>query len=335
MDAKDNNVFDFAIFTRRRSVPLSLSSILPDITSTTSPGKNTLHNNNKSRRPRPWLQFGSGGSRKNELGVRETYQFYNTAATATTGSTELPNNEVKVRYTRYGEAPVWYGPGRVCLLELVGTRIDAPPTQLASTTTTTDNQQNVAVAGQVTDTIQQQVPVITSVISKYIPDFWNLLPKVLDQPPRPRNNNRRTRATTIYRKKHTDETNFVYYANALHASLQLQEDETDGNEKYDMYHHQRPSTATTSVTTTAEEYQQYYHDLAIGRQVQELLTPLSTTSGVSSLSPPQQLLQRLEYERRQKTSTSTQRSQQVIRDMQGIVFTTWDKLRTASTLSLW
>jgi hypothetical protein len=36
-----------------------------------------------------------------------------------------------VRYTRYGEAPPWYGPGRMCTLELWGKRIDslsdAPP----------------------------------------------------------------------------------------------------------------------------------------------------------------------------------------------------------------
>ena len=41
------------------------------------------------------------------------------------------SNTCSVRYTRYGEAPLWYGPGKMCTLELWGRRVDsvadAPP----------------------------------------------------------------------------------------------------------------------------------------------------------------------------------------------------------------
>eukprot|EP00979_Chaetoceros_neogracilis_P003688 scaffold654_cov253-Chaetoceros_neogracile.AAC.12 len=42
-----------------------------------------------------------------------------------------PSHSCTVRYTRYGEAPTWYGPGKMCTLELWGKRVesvaDAPP----------------------------------------------------------------------------------------------------------------------------------------------------------------------------------------------------------------
>jgi len=42
-----------------------------------------------------------------------------------------PTTSCTVRYTRYGEAPTWYGPGKMCTLELWGKRVesvaDAPP----------------------------------------------------------------------------------------------------------------------------------------------------------------------------------------------------------------
>lgn len=42
-----------------------------------------------------------------------------------------PHRSCTVRYTRYGEAPAWYGPGKMCTLELWGRRVesvaDTPP----------------------------------------------------------------------------------------------------------------------------------------------------------------------------------------------------------------
>jgi len=53
---------------------------------------------------RPWIAFGIGQP-VSKYGVRETYRLE-------------PN---RIVYTRHGEAPVWYGPGRMCTMELVGT----------------------------------------------------------------------------------------------------------------------------------------------------------------------------------------------------------------------
>jgi hypothetical protein len=36
-----------------------------------------------------------------------------------------PHRSCTVRYTRYGEAPAWYGPGKMCTLELWGRRVDS------------------------------------------------------------------------------------------------------------------------------------------------------------------------------------------------------------------
>lgn len=58
------------------------------------------------------IEFGSNADREAaKFGARETYQY------------SFDNYRCSVRYTRYGEAPVWYGPGRLCTLELTGRRV--------------------------------------------------------------------------------------------------------------------------------------------------------------------------------------------------------------------
>jgi hypothetical protein len=70
------------------------------------------------------LQLGSsaGTDAVGKFGARETYQ-YNTAF-----------GRCSCRYSRYGEGPAWYGPGRLCTLELSGRRVEAwsdLPSQIA------------------------------------------------------------------------------------------------------------------------------------------------------------------------------------------------------------
>jgi hypothetical protein len=71
------------------------------------------------------VQFGgSAGSDAvvGKFGARETYQ-YSTAF-----------GRCSCRYSRYGEGPAWYGPGRLCTLELSGRRVEAwaeLPSQIA------------------------------------------------------------------------------------------------------------------------------------------------------------------------------------------------------------
>jgi hypothetical protein len=97
------------------------------------------------------VQFGlSSQQRSAEFGARETYRYTATASREAPRSAGLlgrlfrrprskgtssspPTAAATVRYTRYGEGPAWYGPGRPCALELSGRRIDAagphlPPT---------------------------------------------------------------------------------------------------------------------------------------------------------------------------------------------------------------
>jgi hypothetical protein len=209
-------------------------------------------------------------------------------------------------------------------LELTGTRCDVPK-QIAGT-----QDESIGGVDQITDTLQQHVPVIASVITKYIPDFWNLLPALSDRqlppPPSSRNHQRRT-----HRDKHEDD-HFVYYAKALQASLQSHDEEWDRTDKE--RDHRKLSIASVSTSSeninTAEEYRQYYHDLAIGRQVHALLNPTMTQR---QYLPSQQLFQRLDDERRQKMSMFARRRQQIFHNVQNVVYSTWDKLRIASTLS--
>lgn len=55
------------------------------------------------------IQFGGSAAPTKSRGAREVYRF--------------TSDGCRMRYTRYGEGPVWYGVGRMCQLELTGTRI--------------------------------------------------------------------------------------------------------------------------------------------------------------------------------------------------------------------
>lgn len=68
------------------------------------------------------VQFGNNGQQEvSKYGARETYQY----------TVSPSSRHMQVRYTRYGEGPIWYGPGRLCTLELTGRRVnswsDVPP----------------------------------------------------------------------------------------------------------------------------------------------------------------------------------------------------------------
>jgi hypothetical protein len=168
------------------------------------------------------------------------------------------------------------------------------------------------VEDRLIDTVRQYVPVISFILLKFVPDFWNVLPS---QRTRTSTNNQQSTS----RQRH-DDKHFLYYANALHPALpSTKGEDVEGNDEC----HRRISLAT------ADEYRQYYNDLAMGRQLRQLLT------STARFSAPQQLLQRLEYEHRRNMSQTAQRCHQVTNAIQNSVGTVWDKLRTASTLSIW
>jgi len=62
---------------------------------------------------------GGGGSVEGQFGARETYHY-----TFEGDGDGEGGGDCTVRYTRYGEGPAWYGPGRMCALELTGRRVD-------------------------------------------------------------------------------------------------------------------------------------------------------------------------------------------------------------------
>jgi hypothetical protein len=94
---------------------------LPDLSSPyleeTTTSKSTIFNSLKSAvvaspKRSAIIQFGASQAEQiGKFGARETYHY------------RMDGDDCTVRYTRYGEGPIWYGPGRLCTLELTGKRI--------------------------------------------------------------------------------------------------------------------------------------------------------------------------------------------------------------------
>jgi hypothetical protein len=144
-----SSIFEFSILARRGSerdgptqLPLITSEEVESVDATISPPRSRF------------LQFGKGDGSGNSLArkygsVRETYSysFNNDIESAGDASSNsgwfvrivnqignrrpraTPPESIKqstVLYTRFGEAPPWYAPGRSCTLELRGERIYEP-----------------------------------------------------------------------------------------------------------------------------------------------------------------------------------------------------------------
>jgi len=143
------SIFEFSILARRGSerdgptqLPLIRSEEVESVDATMSPPRSRF------------LQFGKGVGSDNSLArkygsVRETYSYsfnndIGSAGDASSNSgwfvrtvNQIGNRRLRVTppesikqstllYTRYGEAPPWYAPGRSCTLELRGERIHEP-----------------------------------------------------------------------------------------------------------------------------------------------------------------------------------------------------------------
>ncbi len=143
-----HSLFDFSILARRGNE--RDPTILPLITSEQVDSVDVTIPPPRSR----FLQFGKGDGNANLLdrkygSVRETYsyEFNNDFASADDSSSAndifvrifnkfgmlrprakpfAPKTRCTVIYTRYGEAPPWYAPGRSCTLELRGELINIP-----------------------------------------------------------------------------------------------------------------------------------------------------------------------------------------------------------------
>lgn len=130
--SNDDKSMDFSVFAKPSNVDV------PDVTSeeeedvVVTPKRSQL------------IQFGTGSpqqSDQSKFGARETYS-YTIQESPDAGRNWLDRffrrktqdafvENQKVKYTRYGEGPPWYGVGKYCMLELQGTRVasveEAPP----------------------------------------------------------------------------------------------------------------------------------------------------------------------------------------------------------------
>jgi hypothetical protein len=110
--------------------------------------------------------------------------------------------------------------------------------------------------------ISNYVPTLGGVIQRNIPDFWkigilNPIVPVWKQP---------SYTKTSRSNPKRDERNFRYYANALHAELQI---DVDGPSSIiNDYSKKQPERILSG-----HEYQRFYADLAVGRRIDRFLQP--------------------------------------------------------------
>jgi hypothetical protein len=180
-----------------------------------------------SPRRSAWIQFGASSAERNKASARETYVY----------RVDQDSQEPVLRYSRYGEAPVWYGPGRYCQLELTGQRLTRS-SYLGHAVATRGTRD--LVHNDWSEQLSRHVPVAAAVIQQHIPRFWHF--GVSSQ----------GRANTNMRV--TEDATFTYYARALHAALEDSECSSD-------------SSALHASTMTYSDFRRYYRDLAIGRAI--------------------------------------------------------------------
>lgn len=120
-DMSADSSFDFTVYTKRRPTDLPTENEMTEDGVVVAPKRSKI------------FQFGASPKQDNlgRFGARETYSYTVTPAPLpekgwkfwVKPQAELPSCAVK--YTRYGEGPPWYGPGKYCSLELRGRRVDS------------------------------------------------------------------------------------------------------------------------------------------------------------------------------------------------------------------
>jgi len=119
---------DFTVYAKRRA-----TNDLPALLMTSSRSKKGDADVIVSPKRTKLIQFGAGTESKGafRLGARETYNYFTTRPSSKSSNKNQrrrqkrasDQDQVRVRYTRYGEGPPWYGPHKMCTLELKGRRI--------------------------------------------------------------------------------------------------------------------------------------------------------------------------------------------------------------------
>ena len=145
--SKSTKSFDFTIYARQKSANKKTEQLF-DLTTPPVVDDGSSSSVIASPRRAKLIEFGTGSSNaKDKFGARETYSYTydNTNNKAGYGllqrlglrrsndkSTSTMTPPIcQVRYSRYGEGPPFFGPGRICSLELQGRRVasldDLPP----------------------------------------------------------------------------------------------------------------------------------------------------------------------------------------------------------------
>jgi hypothetical protein len=319
---KNDIPWEFSIFTRRQQQPLLLFNKCKSNLEQQQLKQNssTQQNNRTETMQRPnrlsLIQLG-GGSSKNvrqsgsDFGVRETYQYLSSSSAEPSDS----NNDVVVRYTRYGEAPVWYGPGRMCQLELTGTRIETPsPRRVFSSMTlkrnNADHDDDNDETRLTIKAVTNYVPIAADVINRNAPHFWKF--GILNQNlPMWQQSLRSVAANPkIATNRKNDETIFQHYSAALHPVLQMDTDD-------ELLHTNKRDEKYPALLTGAE-YQRFYTDLAMGRRMGQFVQE----------QWPQQKHQQLQSMNRHILQ------QPGLRKILSALSSGWDKIRTATSLSI-
>jgi hypothetical protein len=131
-DSANNNI-EFTVFTKRRSPQSRL--YMPNLIA--PPTRNDSNETIISPKRSALIQFGSSSMEsKNKFGARETYSFFTFQSTEISkqqpwwlswrrGRVQPASSDCnRLKYTRYGEGPPFYAPGRMCMLEMQGETIE-------------------------------------------------------------------------------------------------------------------------------------------------------------------------------------------------------------------
>jgi hypothetical protein len=142
----DQKTFDFTIYARQKSANKKKEQLFDLTKPPIDPGSNSPALVSSPKRGK-LIEFGASSSTgKDKFGARETYSYImRTEPSAdpeggilqrlgiqkSAKPTDSTVPSCTVRYTRYGEGPPFFGPGRICSLELQGRRVysfdDLPP----------------------------------------------------------------------------------------------------------------------------------------------------------------------------------------------------------------
>jgi hypothetical protein len=163
-ESDDDDTLEFTVYTKRRSDKSADSQ--PDLI--TLPQESTNSETTVSPKRSALIQFGSSSlEEKHRFGARETYSYSKNTNTNTPPSnnwwwqrlgggrhTSRHQSCSRVKYTRYGEGPPFYAPGRMCSLELVGRRVES------------------------LQDVQRQSPLLHQLLQERVPGFFLLHPSL-------------------------------------------------------------------------------------------------------------------------------------------------------------